>query len=69
MFLRSACRGQRILSNEASFEGTTRVYKELILPKISCSVAEVHENRCFFENKLLFITEPHMFLCSDCIVQ
>ena len=53
MFLLSACSVQRILSFETSFKGIARVYRELstIIPKISCSVGEMHENRRFFENK------------------
>ena len=71
MFLSSAGRVQRMLSIETSFERITRVFKELswIIPKISCSVGEMHENRSFFLNKSLFLKEPHMFLCSDCRVQ
>ena len=71
MFLCSACRVQRMLSIETSFGGITRVFKDLslIIPKISCYVGEMHENRRFFFNKSLFLKEPHMFLCSACRVQ
>ena len=71
MFLCSACRVQRILSIEASFEGITRAFKELtsIIPKMSCSVSEMHENRRFYENKSLFLKEAHIFLCSACRIQ
>ena len=60
-----------MLSIENSFEGITLVFKELspIIHKMSCSVGEMHENRRFFENKSLFLTETHMFLCSTCRVK
>ena len=71
MFMRSACRVRRILSNEASFVEITRVFKELsnIIPKMSFSVGEMHINRRFFESKSLFLTQTHMFLCSAGRVQ
>ena len=71
MFLCSACRVQRMLSIETSFEEITRVFKELslIIPKILFYVGEMHENRRFFLNKTLFLKEPHMILCSACRVQ
>ena len=71
MFLCSACRVQRMLSFETSFDGITPVFKELssIIPKISCSVCEMHEKRRFFESKSLFHRETHMFLCSVCRIQ
>ena len=67
MFLGSACRVQRILSIGASFEGITPVFKKLssIIPKISCSVGELQETGRLFENKSIFLTETHMYLCSD----
>ena len=53
MFLCSACRIKRMPSIEASFEGITRVFKELspIKYEMSSSAGEMHENRSFFENK------------------
>ena len=70
MSLRSACRVQRILTIQTSVEAVTRVFKKFssVIPKISCSVCEMQENR-FFENKSLFLKETHMFLCSPCRVQ
>ena len=60
-----------MLSIETSFEGMTRVFNELstIIHKISCSVGEMHENRCFFDNSSLFLTEARMFLRSASSVQ
>ena len=60
-----------MLSIETSFEEITPVFKELslIIPKISCSHGEMHENRRFFENKLLFLKETHIFLWCACRVQ
>ena len=71
MFLYSACRVQRTLSNDASFEGITRVFKQLssIIPKMSFSVGALRENRHFWGNKSLFLTETDMFLRSACRVQ
>ena len=68
MYFWSACRVQRKLSNETTFEGITRVFEELssIIYKISCSVGEMHENRGFFKIKSVILKETH--LCSDCIV-
>ena len=34
-----------------------------------CSVGEMPDNRRFFENESLFLTETQMFLCSACRVQ
>ena len=60
-----------MLSIENSFEGITRVFKELssIVHKISWFVGELHENRRFFENKRLFLKETLMFLWCACRVQ
>ena len=71
MFLCFACRVQRMLSNETSFEGITRVLKVIssISSKISCCVGEMHENRRFFENQSLFLNETPMLLCFACKVQ
>ena len=70
MFLYSAGRVQRKQTIETSFEGITRVFKELssIIPKTSFSIVEMHDNRRFSLNKSLFLKEPHMFLCSACRV-
>ena len=67
MFLSSACRVHRFLSIQTSFEAITRVFKELStnIPKISCSVGELQETGRLFENKSIFLTETHMYLCSD----
>ena len=50
-FLRCACRVQRTLSNEASFEGITRVFKELssIIRKISNEACSEEITRVFKE--------------------
>ena len=71
MFLCFACRVQRMLSIEATFEGITRVFKKLssILAKTSCYVGEMHENLRFFEIKGLFLKKTHMFLFFACRVQ
>ena len=45
-----------MVSTETSFEGLTRVSKDLssIVPRISCYVCEKHESRRFCENERLF---------------
>ena len=60
-----------MLSIEISFVGITGVFKVLstIIPKISCSVDQMLENRRFFESISLFLRETHMFLRSAYRVQ
>ena len=71
MILCSAYRVQRLPSIGNSFEGITRVFKELSTTKpiMLCSVREMRENRRFIKNKSLFFRETHIFLCSACRVQ
>ena len=59
-----------MVSTETSFEGLTRVSKDLssIVPRISCYVCEKHESRRCFENERLFPEETNMFLWSACRV-